>query len=102
MNSKIIIGITKNHTNEVEQQLQGIRYRKEVTSQHDYFMFDYYDWDDPDDGFPTTLMTYLIAVIQYNSFGFIRLGEEPDDTEIHGDIDLMNIRLTRTIGIGNE
>lgn len=95
--SKVVIGIKKELSNDLESFLSGMYYTKDVMPTGDYFSFDYEDWANCDDPWPSALMTYLFSVVGMDNYGFIRLGDEPDDSEIHGDINAFNIKFNREV-----
>lgn len=95
--SKVVIGIVKDLSNDLESLLTGMHYTKDVMPTGDYYSFNYDDWMNCDDHWPSAVMTYLFSVVGMNNYGFIRLGEEPDDNEVHGDIDAFNIKFHREV-----
>ena len=92
--SEILIVVPPCLANDIESYLEGLAYSKIVKPDSGVaFEFDYESWGDPEDTFPPSLMTYLFSVVGMESYAFVRLGSEPDDVEIHGNLDGFNVHV---------
>jgi hypothetical protein len=98
MSNSILVATTPTHINNLESVLQGLVYQKNIREDSSaVFTFEYDDWGDPQDCFPTTLMTYLLTQAKMDNYAFVRLGDELDDVEIHGNLDNMDIEFQRKV-----
>jgi hypothetical protein len=88
--SDILVGIKKEHSSNFESYLKDMFYTKETAFDNDFYKFKYVGWND-DNQFSTNLMNFLLADVKYNQYGFIRIGSEPGDVEIHGNLDNFGI-----------
>lgn len=95
--SDILIGIKKELSSDLEYHLKDMRYTKETSFDDDFFTFQYKDWNNPEDTFVTAFMTYLLSVVKYNQYGFIRISTEPGDVEIHGNLENFGISYTQEV-----
>ena len=94
-----LIGITKSKAAGLEGLLNDIDYNKMVDNGIVYFDFTIDGWKDSFNEFPSTLMSYLFLVVGMDSYGFVRMGEDAEDTEVHGVPYNFNIGITRTVEI---
>jgi hypothetical protein len=98
--SQILLAVHTNISNDIESMLDTMAYEKKVKSNGNcYFSFSYENWGDPEDIWVPSLMTYLFSVVGMNSYAFIRLGDEADDIEFHGNIENFNISIETTVNI---
>jgi hypothetical protein len=98
MSNSILVATTPVHTNYLESVLQGLVYQKNIREDAtSVFTFEYDDWGDPCDEFPMVLMSFLLTQVQMDNYAFVRLGDELDDVEIHGNLDNMDIEFQRKV-----
>jgi hypothetical protein len=96
--SKILVATTPAHTHNLEKVIEGLVYQKNIREDaSSVFTFDYENWADPCDEFPMVLMSYLLTQAKMDNYAFVRLGEELDDVEIHGNLENMDIEFQRKV-----
>jgi hypothetical protein len=95
--NNILIAVNPKVSSDVEEYLESLQYTKEVKHNAHNYVFEYPDWEIEHDDFPAVFMTFLITELGYDNFAFVRLGEEPDDIEVHGDLDSYNVTVTRIV-----
>ena len=95
--NNVLIAVNPEVSSDVEVLLEGLQYNKEVKHNAHNYVFEYPDWEIEYDDFPTRLMTLLMTELGYDNYAFVRLGKEPDDIEVHGDLDLYNVTITRIV-----
>lgn len=93
----IVIGISKEKSHHLEQFLTNIDYIKYVEDEIAHFQIDSEDWNHPHNPISSEVLSFLHFIIGGENYGFIRLGDAADDTEIHGDIENFNMTVERSI-----
>lgn len=92
--SRILIGIDAKFSSELEKRLVGRSYNKEICFDKDFFTLVWIDWNAGDD-LENNLMDFLLNIVKYDYFGFIRIGEPPGDIEIHGNVGNFGITFSQ-------
>ena len=93
----ILIGINRELAIGMESFLNEMDYTKHVEEDIVYFNLEVEDWEHPHNPIPSELMSYLFLVVGQENYGFVRFGERPDDTEIHGTLENFDINITRSL-----
>ena len=93
----ILIGIKRELAIGMESFLNEMNYTKDVEGDIVYFTLEVEYWEHPHNPIPSELMSYLFLVVGLENYAFVRFGEQPDDTEIHGTLENFDINITRSL-----
>lgn len=94
---KIVIGIKHEFASDIEEFLEQHTYDKYSRNSGIYFSFEAKNWQHPNDPGPSSLMNHLFLDVGYDNYGFVRLGEEVGDIEVHGEIENFDIDIQRAV-----
>ncbi len=94
-----VIGLNKDAAPQVEAFLENMDYDKNVRGNNAYINFESDDWQQPNNPFASNLMTYLFVNVGLDNYGFVRMGEDVSDNEIHGTLDNFGLSFTRTVNL---
>jgi len=94
--NRILISTTKDASKALENYLDN--YVKDVSGDTSYIQFNYDNWNNPHDVFTEDIMNHLFNVIK--DFAFIRLGDNPQDIESHGDLETFNVKIQTRVKYG--
>ncbi len=94
---KIVIGVEHDFASGVEEYLEQHTYDKYSRNSGIYFSFDAENWHHPNDPGPASLMNHLFLDVGYENYGFVRMGTDPQDIEVHGEIENFDIDIQRAV-----